>query len=330
MPRVSVILNCYRQAPYVREAVESVLGQTFDDFELIAIDNGSPDNTPEILRSYEGNPHVRLLLHRDNRTISSRFNEGVAAARGEFISFLYSDDFYLPHKLKTQVAAIESLPADYGVVYAPLKFMSQASGATWVTRAPVIHGSAIPVLLGSRADAAIDMITPLARRACFQRHRFLDDVFAEGEGIFLRIALTHKFDYLPDPVATCRDTGENRGKALRVNCEMHEQTLRTLEADPAFKAEYRSLLRGYRARLLRNAGFSLARVDGDAIWARHALLEAIRLDPIAAASYRAVIGLGLLALPGRLRARVNAIAHRVRGVRKSTSLVAGYGGSSGG
>src|SRR5260221_11626849 len=97
-PRVSVILNCYNQSEWVAESIESVLNQTFHDFELIVVDNGSTDRTAEIVRAYSSDPRVRLYLHQENIPISKRFNEALDAAQGEFISFLYSDDYYLPKK----------------------------------------------------------------------------------------------------------------------------------------------------------------------------------------------------------------------------------------
>ena len=333
MPLVSVVLNCYRQAPFVREAVESVLAQTFSDFELIAIDNGSPDETPNILRQYAGNPRVRLFLHTDNCTVSTRFNEGVRAARGELIAFLYSDDFFLPAKLETQVRLFENAPAGTGVVYGPLRIKNERTGALWT--GPALRMASgddtLTALLAQTGDTAqIDMISPLTRRECFLRHPFLDQVFAEGEAIFLRIGLTHRFLFDATPVAVMRDTGENRGKAIRVNVEMHEKTLEALERDPAFDGDrYASLVRAYRARLLRNAGFGVSRVGGDLRWAREAITRAIALSPRDALHYRTLVGLGLLALPSPLRARLNALAHRVRGRKESTTTVAGYGGSSG-
>src|SRR5687768_1793477 len=102
-PRVSVILNCYNHAPYVAEAVESVLGQSFADFELILVDNGSTDETRTILERYDDR-RIRRFFHAENQSLSKRLNEGVAAADGEFVAVLYSDDWMLPDKLARQVA----------------------------------------------------------------------------------------------------------------------------------------------------------------------------------------------------------------------------------
>src|SRR5207253_7596349 len=112
-PRVSVILNCYNQGEYVAEAVDSVLNQTFRDFELLIVDNGSKDSTPQLLQKYSSDPRVRLFLHKENIAISRRFNEAMDATRGEFISFLYSDDYYLPHKLERQLAVFGPLGPEY-------------------------------------------------------------------------------------------------------------------------------------------------------------------------------------------------------------------------
>lgn len=131
LPRVSVILNCYNQGKYVSEAVESVLGQTYPAFELLAMDNGSTDETPEILKRYAGHRKVRLFLNRDNVSITCRFNQAVSQAKGEFISFLYSDDYYLPTKLERQVECFNRLGPDYGVVYSPGFGLNSLTGATW-------------------------------------------------------------------------------------------------------------------------------------------------------------------------------------------------------
>src|SRR5947208_2116898 len=132
-PRVSVILNCYNQCQWVAEAVESVLNQTFRDFELLIVDNGSSDKTPEILKAYSSDPRVRLFLHKENVAISRRFNEAVDAARGEFISFLYSDDYYLPRKLEKQVALLDQLGSEYGVVYGPSLVKNELTGEQWTS-----------------------------------------------------------------------------------------------------------------------------------------------------------------------------------------------------
>src|SRR6266404_2667738 len=138
-PRVSVILNCYNQGEYVAESAESVLSQTFRDFELLIVDNGSTDATPSIHQHYSSDPRVRLFLHKKNVAIFGRFNADASAAQGEFISFLYSDDYYLPQKLEKQVAWFEQLGQEFGVVYGPSLVKNEVTGEQW--RAPSIAAS---------------------------------------------------------------------------------------------------------------------------------------------------------------------------------------------
>jgi len=99
-PQVSVIIPTYNRAWCVREAVDSVLGQEFSGFELIVVDDGSSDETPQMLLAYGS---ALRMLRQENRGVSAARNAGIAAARGELIAFLDSDDIWLPGKLARQV-----------------------------------------------------------------------------------------------------------------------------------------------------------------------------------------------------------------------------------
>jgi glycosyltransferase involved in cell wall biosynthesis len=329
MPRVSVLLNSYNQADYIRDSVESVLAQTYDDFELIVTDNGSTDQTQSILKQYEDHPKVKLNLCIDNQTVSQRFNQAVALASGEFVAFLYSDDWFLPFKLEHQVSLFDQLSPEYGLVYAPLHVYNQITKKEWDLPTVPAADDSLKALLTSRETGAIDMISPMIRKECFIRHKFLDEVFAEGEGIFLRVALTHKFHYDPKPVAVMRDTGENRGKAVRKNMEMHWQTLVTLEADPAYdKAKYGQYLRIYKSALLRNVAWCNLRLNGPAGWSYSKYLEAMKIQPRQLFHKRTLVGLLVGLLPTSLRSRFNRFADRQMGVLANSTVVETYGGSS--
>jgi glycosyltransferase involved in cell wall biosynthesis len=99
-PLISVIIPTYNRQGFLLQAVESVFKQTFSDYELIVIDDGSTDGTGEGLKPYEN----RLqYIYRENRGVSAARNTGLQAARGDWIAFLDSDDYWLPAKLETQV-----------------------------------------------------------------------------------------------------------------------------------------------------------------------------------------------------------------------------------
>ena len=106
-PLVSVVIPTFNRAWCLREAVDSVLSQEVGDFELIVVDDGSTDDTPQLL---EGYGDAIRVLRRENRGVSAARNAGIAAARGELIAFLDSDDIWLPGKLRRQVEFFTSHP----------------------------------------------------------------------------------------------------------------------------------------------------------------------------------------------------------------------------
>jgi len=103
-PLVSVIIPTYNRGWIVQEAIDSVLDQDFSDYELIVVDDGSNDNTREILGAYGKGITV---LQQSNRGVSAARNRGIAEAAGRLIAFLDSDDLWLPRKLTTQVKFFE-------------------------------------------------------------------------------------------------------------------------------------------------------------------------------------------------------------------------------
>jgi glycosyltransferase involved in cell wall biosynthesis len=106
MPTVSVVIPSYNRASLLKEAIDSVLGQDFDDFELIVIDDGSTDDTPGLLQSY---PNI-CVVRQDRRGVSAARNAGIRRASGRFLAFLDSDDLWLPKKLSAQIAFFKTHP----------------------------------------------------------------------------------------------------------------------------------------------------------------------------------------------------------------------------
>ena len=108
MPKVSVIIPTYNRLPMLKEALDSVLSQDFDDFELIVVDDGSTDGTAEVIKGYGG--RVKLLQYPENRGVSAARNQGILKARGKYIAFLDSDDLWVKGKQKIQVAFLDDNP----------------------------------------------------------------------------------------------------------------------------------------------------------------------------------------------------------------------------
>jgi len=115
-PQVSVILPAGNSADGLPAALESILHQTYADFELIIVDDGSTDTTPELLDRI-ADPRVVIIRHPEAYGVARSCNTGISAARGKFIAFISSGDEWDIRKLEEQVATFSRLPPEYGVVY---------------------------------------------------------------------------------------------------------------------------------------------------------------------------------------------------------------------
>src|SRR5215204_1671374 len=103
-PLVSVVIPCYKQAHFLGEAIESVLAQSYPNFEIIVVDDGSPDNTSEVAASY---PRVRLV-RQENQGLSAARNSGLSRSEGEYVVFLDADDRLLPGALQVGLECLEA------------------------------------------------------------------------------------------------------------------------------------------------------------------------------------------------------------------------------
>lgn len=320
-PRISVILCGYNQAAYVAAAVESVLAQSFRDFELLVVDNGSTDGSPALLRAYASDPRVRLFLWPENRGVSARLNQAVAAARGAAVAFLYADDFFTHDKLERQAAALDALAADYGVVYGPTRHRNERTGVEWQAACIRRSGWVFRDLCCRVRQGPIEMGAALIRREYLLQRPFLESVFIEGEGIFFRLAPICRFQFLPAVTLVMRDHGANGGKAVRPNFEIHMATVAALEREPALDAGDRRCLRRHAAISHRRAGWSNIRLGGEAGWSRRRFADAVRTRPLEVLHPYVWLGASLSCLPDGSRRRVNGVGHWLRRSPANKALV---------
>jgi glycosyltransferase involved in cell wall biosynthesis len=155
-PVVSVVMSVYNGERFLRMAIDSVLAQTFRDWELIVIDDASTDSTPEILAEYR-DPRIQVLRNETNRKQAVCSNRGIAAASGRYIARFDADDVSLPDRLGKQVAYLEAHP-DVALVASAAHFIDEAGSRvdfragglgccavnflfTWYC--PVIHSSVV-------------------------------------------------------------------------------------------------------------------------------------------------------------------------------------------
>lgn len=132
IPKVSVIIATYNRADLLTRAVNSVLAQSFTDYEIIVVDDCSSDDTQEVIRTFT-DPRVRPLRHETNQGAAAARNTGISQAKGEYIAFLDDDDECTPNRLADQVSALDSNP-NVGMVYGWIEEVNDATGASRTPR----------------------------------------------------------------------------------------------------------------------------------------------------------------------------------------------------
>lgn len=113
MPKVSVVIPTYNYAQYIKEAIDSVLAQTYKDYEIIVVDDGSTDDTKGTVSQY--GPEIEYI-RQENQGPSAAKNTGIRNSKGEYIGILDSDDLWLPSKLEKQIKVFEA-NSGLGLVY---------------------------------------------------------------------------------------------------------------------------------------------------------------------------------------------------------------------
>lgn len=250
-PRVTVIMPVYNGRQYVGDSIESILRQTYTDFELIVIDDGSSDGTGEVIRSYPDH-RIRLVCHEMNLGIPRTRNVGVRLAQGEYVAFLDSDDVAYRNRLERQVAFLDS-HSDFAGVGAWASWMDcDGRPLRRVKRRPI----------SSREIAALAILqTGIENSASMARTTVLRDYphnekldLGSDYELWARIARRYKLSNLPEVLVQRRD---HRQQTTKVKADSARLVLQTVHADQlsylgvAFTAEdleRHSLLRGMQKR----------------------------------------------------------------------------------
>ena len=211
-PTVSVIMNCLNAEPYLREAMDSVVAQTYSDWEIIFWDNASQDNSGAIAKSY--GERVRCFKGDATVPLGQARNLAIAEAKGRYLAILDCDDVWLPEKLERQVAMLERDQA-LGLVFSDCHFMDSSGTfqGTFFRRVPPPAGDPYLALLSGpnfipgptvvmRADAVrkVGAYNPAYR-------------YVESYELFVRLARAYRVASLNEPLARYRIHGANQAGA---------------------------------------------------------------------------------------------------------------------
>ena len=134
MPQVSVVTSVYNGEAYLEECVNSILNQTFQDFEYIILNNGSTDRTPEILKSYS-DPRLRII-HQENLGVPKSLNKGISLCRADLMAHLDADDYVHPQWLEKH---IEFMTQNPDVVICSSRFEELFNGKLYPQSFPLIE-----------------------------------------------------------------------------------------------------------------------------------------------------------------------------------------------
>jgi len=203
MPNVSVIIPAYNRRYLLQDALESVLRQDYSDYEIIVVDDGSPDNTYNTLKKYKG--HIRYIYQK-HKGVSSARNTGIRAAEGAYIAFLDSDDLWMPAKLSMQMQFIQKMP-DTCICYTREKWIRYGRAIT----PPQIYMPPLDKDIFQRLLSCcfIGASSVIIRRDMFDLIGYFDENLpcCEDLDLWLRIAVRYPI-YLVNDALTVKRMGK--------------------------------------------------------------------------------------------------------------------------
>lgn len=278
-PTVSVIIPTYNRAETLPRAMDSVIAQSFRDWELVIVDDGSTDSTPQLLNEYQERLGDQFVsVRQSNRGCSAARNRGIELCRGRFIAFLDSDDEFLPHKLARQLELFDACP-ELSFVYSDYSFVDLEGKRTQsALTAKFPLAQSIPFRrVGNRLHAVgselfetllrgyfIATIVGLVRREALGEVRFDERLsYAEEWLFYLRLARTGHAGFVDEPLAlhhftknslTRTDKLRNLTRQCALFHAMKEQLPRLTHHEDAIVNGHMFRAHAQLARQLRIAG----------------------------------------------------------------------------
>lgn len=206
-PTVSVIIPTYNRAHLLPRAIKSVLNQTFQDFEVIVVDDGSMDNTEEVVKKFQKqDKRVRYIKHEGNKGGSAARNSGIKNAKGKYIAFLDSDDEWLPTKLEKQIELFRKRCNSVGAVYCLQYIMDDSIGRIKLdkiydsARRGNVYRQALSGFYGGVGSPRTMLLGE-----CFQKSGMFDESLPSFQDVDLgiRVAEHYNFELIDEPLVIC-------------------------------------------------------------------------------------------------------------------------------
>jgi glycosyltransferase involved in cell wall biosynthesis len=213
---VSVIIPAYNYGHFLPDAIESVIDQTYRNFELIVVDDGSTDRTEQVCRRYGD---VLKYIYQVNGGVSRAQNTGIEASKGEYIAFLGADDAWMPQKLELQVDFLES-HKDIGMVFSNGYNCDEELGITGM----IYENFDTSILDAATENLLVNNFIPgtsvMVRRRCLDSGGLFDEAIrgCEDWHLWIRISLGEKVGYIDQPLIKYRYHANNAHYDLDFRC----------------------------------------------------------------------------------------------------------------
>ena len=222
MPTISVIVPVYKVEPWLHQCVDSILAQTFRDFELILVDDGSPDNCPAICDAYAQKDSRVKVIHKENGGLSSARNAGLDAAQGEYIAFIDSDDWVSAEYLAQLLHAVQMHGADMAICNIVPSYPAEFSG--WKRKSSTMsHELLTQSQMSERLIADTNWFYVVAWNKLYHKNiwrslRFPVGYIHEDEAVIHRvIGLCSAITIISDPLYFYRQvTNSITGQGIRI------------------------------------------------------------------------------------------------------------------
>jgi glycosyltransferase involved in cell wall biosynthesis len=254
MPKISAIITTWNRSDMLGRAIQSVLAQTFSDFELLILDNNSTDDTESVARSFR-DPRIRYIKHAPQNIAGAR-DIGLRESAGEYLAFLDDDDEWLPEKLADELSIFDQDAAKkVGLVYGAYIHIDQATGKTFETIYPKHRGDVYAYAVSHEDTFTGSASNPMLRKSAVIGVGGYDGRVTTGEDyeMFLRLAKQYEFDYVSKPVLNVFvHAGYRLSHQVEayINTEkiIYEKHYNFISQHPAVNARYLQVIAG---RLLR-------------------------------------------------------------------------------
>lgn len=236
---VSVIIPCYNGEEFIREAIESVINQTYQNWEIIVVDDGSTDNSKEIVDKCRTGQRIKCVQHDINKGIAKARNTGIRLARGDYIAFLDQDDVWLSDKLKVQVNCFKNQQEDIGMICTGMVFTDEKlkpqrifKGFRDDDQKELVKN----IYLQPTNSASVMMV----KKRCFSQLGFFDESLYGWDDfeMWMRIASQYKIKYIREAVVKKRMHTENWQSLPKVRKEAKKVFDQAVQLHP-FLEDYR-------------------------------------------------------------------------------------------